>query len=393
MSPKKRLDILLADDGSQHAQAAVELLQELPLPPKSSIFVLRAFNSGQIPLISDFEKTLERSKSQLLDKGFRVETELKLGSAAQMILEGATEEQKKSLLPQLCKGESIIVPAITDKAAYWGPEGVETRLAKTPGGYLMTGAKRFVFDAQAATHFLCAARSEEDKVVFLVVDAKTPGVTITPHVGFLVSVAEVRFDNVRVAAENLLGTSGACWATLECALDKALPILCAYQVGASQEVFDFTYQFYAPTNPFWNVKPGDPYPFQGGTNPFKALLERWHTVPGGRTGTPPQDRSGDAMSYDEAFHAGTTSVIAARIRVLLIASPPASATGATTATANPSRSPSAGRVRLSPRRSLPKPWSVPSTSSPMPQWPRSTSRTNASALCSARSRSNRTTTR
>jgi alkylation response protein AidB-like acyl-CoA dehydrogenase len=30
--------------------------------------------------------------------------------AAQMILRGATEEQKKSLLPQLCKAESIIVP-------------------------------------------------------------------------------------------------------------------------------------------------------------------------------------------------------------------------------------------------------------------------------------------
>src|SRR4029078_7315214 len=64
-----------------------------------------------------------------------------------------------------------------------------------------------------------------------------------PHVGFLVSVAEVRFDNVRIAAENLLGTSGACWATLETALDKALPILCAYQVGASQEVFDFTCEY------------------------------------------------------------------------------------------------------------------------------------------------------
>jgi len=30
--------------------------------------------------------------------------------------------------------------------------------------------------------------------------------------------------------------------------------------GTAQEVFDFTYQFYAPTNPFWNVKPGDPGP-------------------------------------------------------------------------------------------------------------------------------------
>jgi nucleotide-binding universal stress UspA family protein len=89
MTPKKRLNILLADDGSQHAQAAVELLQELPLPPKSSILVLRAFNSGQIPLIPDFERSLERSKDQLASRGFRVETELKLGSAAQMILEHA----------------------------------------------------------------------------------------------------------------------------------------------------------------------------------------------------------------------------------------------------------------------------------------------------------------
>lgn len=89
MTPKKRLDILLADDGSQHAQAAVELLQELPLPPKSHISVLRAFNSGQIPSISDFERSLERSKNQLSGRGFRVETELKLGSAAQMILEHA----------------------------------------------------------------------------------------------------------------------------------------------------------------------------------------------------------------------------------------------------------------------------------------------------------------
>ncbi len=59
-----------------------------------------------------------------------------------------------------------------------------------------------------------------------------------------------------------------------------------------------------------DVRPGDPYPFQGGTNPFRRLLDAWHTLPGETTGTPEHDRSG-GMSYDEAFHAGTTSVIAA----------------------------------------------------------------------------------
>ena len=163
--------------------------------------------------------------------------------AAQMILEACTEEQKKALLPALCKGESIVIPAINDKSAHWGPEAVETRLTKAPNGYFMTGNKRFVFDAQAATSFLCAARTEEGKVVFLTVDSKSPGITITPLVGFLVSAAEVRFDNVVVGPSSLIGSSGAGWNSLEAALEKTLPILCAYQVGASQEVFDFTCEY------------------------------------------------------------------------------------------------------------------------------------------------------
>ena len=163
--------------------------------------------------------------------------------SAQMIFEACTEAQKKALLPKICDGSSIVVPAITDKAAYWGAEAVETRLSKTPEGYIMNGAKRFVFDAEAATSFLCAARTEEGKVVFLLVDAKSPGVTITPHVGFFISVAELRFENVVVSPENFLGSSGASWSTLEAALDKALPILSAYQVGATQEVFDITCEY------------------------------------------------------------------------------------------------------------------------------------------------------
>lgn len=66
------------------------------------------------------------------------------------------------------------------------------------------------------------------------------------------------------------------------------------------------------------VKPGDPYPFQNGTNPYTALLERWSTegpraMP--RPGVAPEQsgevlRSDDA-SFDEAFTRGTTSIQAA----------------------------------------------------------------------------------
>jgi nucleotide-binding universal stress UspA family protein len=103
MTPRKRLNILFADDGSEHAQSAVALLQDLSLPLKSRVLVVRAFNSGQITMTPDFERSLERAKDQLSGSGFRVETELKLGSPAEVIL-GHAETQKPDLIVLGAKG-------------------------------------------------------------------------------------------------------------------------------------------------------------------------------------------------------------------------------------------------------------------------------------------------
>ena len=69
-----------------------------------------------------------------------------------------------------------------------------------------------------------------------------------------------------------------------------------------------------------DVKPGDPYSFQGGTNPYTAYLRRWHTTGvapaddgGPNSPAPAHDRrtgSTDA-AFKAAFYAGTTSIEAA----------------------------------------------------------------------------------
>ncbi len=56
------------------------------------------------------------------------------------------------------------------------------------------------------------------------------------------------------------------------------------------------------------VKPGDPYPFQGQKNPFLDLLKTWGTPQGKTKWTQPQNSQ---LTFDEAFRAGTTSVLAA----------------------------------------------------------------------------------
>src|SRR5882762_6392862 len=72
------------------------------------------------------------------------------------------------------------------------------------------------------------------------------------------------------------------------------------------------------------VAPGDPYPFQGEVNPYRALLEKWNVKPvAAPAPTPPANqytvrpptqafahRSSDD-DFKRAFYAGTTSVEAA----------------------------------------------------------------------------------
>jgi gamma-glutamyltranspeptidase/glutathione hydrolase len=62
-----------------------------------------------------------------------------------------------------------------------------------------------------------------------------------------------------------------------------------------------------------DARPGDPYPFQGGTNPYTDLLAKWHTTgPAKATtdgGDTRQTRADEA--FMEAFYAGTTSIQAA----------------------------------------------------------------------------------
>jgi gamma-glutamyltranspeptidase / glutathione hydrolase len=61
-----------------------------------------------------------------------------------------------------------------------------------------------------------------------------------------------------------------------------------------------------------DARPGDPYPFQGDTNPFTAMLDKWHTVKERPNKPKPAQWSPTALAqFDRTFRLGTTSVEAA----------------------------------------------------------------------------------
>src|SRR5207248_4518886 len=62
-----------------------------------------------------------------------------------------------------------------------------------------------------------------------------------------------------------------------------------------------------------NIKPGDPYPYQNGTNPFAKLLAEWKTTNGDstrRSGQQDVPQRSDS-AFVQSFYSGTTSIEAA----------------------------------------------------------------------------------
>jgi alkylation response protein AidB-like acyl-CoA dehydrogenase len=160
------------------------------------------------------------------------------------VLHGGTEAQKQAILPQVARGEWVLSLAVTEPNYGWRPETVQMPASQQQGQYVLNGVKLFVYDAQAATHLICAVRTGQANgassgVTLLLVDAKASGVTRRPLPGWMGQVDEVRFSNVRVPADAVLGgVTGRGWEVLEAAALQAIPILCAYQVGSCQAVFE-----------------------------------------------------------------------------------------------------------------------------------------------------------
>ncbi len=87
ISIKRPLKILLADDGSRHAEAAVQLLKDLPFQSDSNIYALTVFTPRQISEHERLRCHLEDTQKMLSGKNIAVSYELILGYPAEKIVE------------------------------------------------------------------------------------------------------------------------------------------------------------------------------------------------------------------------------------------------------------------------------------------------------------------
>ncbi len=91
-------NILLADDGSKHSQAAVQLLDDLLLDEQSHIIALRVFTTADATNVWALEKDLEVTVEKLKKQGKQVDSELVLGHPAETIIKVAKKHDVSMII-------------------------------------------------------------------------------------------------------------------------------------------------------------------------------------------------------------------------------------------------------------------------------------------------------
>ena len=160
------------------------------------------------------------------------------------VMEGGTEEQKRQTLPEVASGRQVLALASTEAEYGWGAQWVNMAAQRRNGGFTLSGTKLFVQDALGATHLICTAKLDSGQVGLLLLNAVSPGISIRPLSGFTTGVFEVKLEEVQAPESALLGAGVEDgWKVLERAMEKAIPVLCAYQVGGCEKVLEMSLDY------------------------------------------------------------------------------------------------------------------------------------------------------
>jgi alkylation response protein AidB-like acyl-CoA dehydrogenase len=165
---------------------------------------------------------------------------------ARVLLAAGSDAQKKAWLPRIASGEAILVPAWLEPDGGFGPKGVQLVAAPDGDGFTLSGVKRHVPFASAATRLVVLARTGADErdVSLLLVDPHAKGVTLTQQRS-LASDAQYKVElaNVRVAAADRIGAVDSGWATWDAVMHDAIILLAAFAMGGAERALEITVQY------------------------------------------------------------------------------------------------------------------------------------------------------
>jgi pimeloyl-CoA dehydrogenase large subunit len=135
-----------------------------------------------------------------------------------VIINFGTDEQKKRFLPRMASLDDWWCQGFSEPGAGSDLAGLKTTAVRQGDHYIVNGQKTWTTLAQHADWIFCLVRTDPAAkkqlgISFLLIDMKTPGITVRPiqTIDGGREVNETFFDDVKVPVENLVGQENRGW--------------------------------------------------------------------------------------------------------------------------------------------------------------------------------------
>src|SRR5437016_4515735 len=137
---------------------------------------------------------------------------------APVLLKFGSEAQKQRFLPRIYHGDDFWCQGYSEPGSGSDLASLKTRAVREGDHYVVNGQKTWTTLAHFADGIFCLVRTDsaakqQEGISFLLVDMKTPGITVRPLIlmdgGH--EVNEVFFDDVKVPAANRVHDEGKGW--------------------------------------------------------------------------------------------------------------------------------------------------------------------------------------
>lgn len=137
---------------------------------------------------------------------------------APVLIAFGSESQKRHYLPRILSCEDWWCQGYSEPGSGSDLASLKTRAERSGDHYIINGQKTWTTLAQHADMMFCLVRTDsgvrkQEGISFLLLDMKTPGITVRPIklIDEDVEVNEVFFDNVKVPVANLVGEENKGW--------------------------------------------------------------------------------------------------------------------------------------------------------------------------------------
>ena len=167
---------------------------------------------------------------------------------ASLLTLGGNDSQKQTYLPQIVDGTLTTALALEESNRH-APYSIDTQAKKNGDQFIISGCKNFVIDGHSSNLLIVAARTEgsvnyESGITLFLVNSDSQGVEITKtSMVDSRNAANIKFSDVTVSSDNILGEENNGASLLEVVLDRAQIAISAEMLGNASQAFNLTLEY------------------------------------------------------------------------------------------------------------------------------------------------------